>query len=64
VKPSDRLEAGDLLAWRKRHGLDQAKVGEAFGVSKRAICYYEKGERKVPRTLALLADAYDQGYRG
>jgi predicted transcriptional regulator len=64
VKRSDRFEAPDLFAWRERHGLDQAQTGEALGVSKRAIYYYEAGERKIPRTLALVADAYDRGYPG
>jgi hypothetical protein len=64
VKRSERFDGSDMLAWRDRHGLDPVQAGDALGLSKRAIYYYEAGTRSIPKTVALLCDAYDQGYKG
>ena len=35
-------------------GLSQEAMGKRIGVTMQAVYYYEKGMRKVPRTVALL----------
>ena len=45
--------------WRKRHGLSQAKAGEALGISGRMIQFYESGEQPVTKTIILAMRGYD-----
>jgi transcriptional regulator with XRE-family HTH domain len=48
------MTPADLTATRKTLGLTQTQLGEAIGVSLRAIQHYEAGTRKIPKPVALL----------
>jgi transcriptional regulator with XRE-family HTH domain len=48
------MTAADLIAIRKTLGLTQTELGEAIGVSLRAIQHYEAGTRKIPKPVAML----------
>jgi transcriptional regulator with XRE-family HTH domain len=47
-------------AWRERMGLTQDEAASALGVSRRAVIYFEQGERNVSRTVSLLCAALEQ----
>ena len=55
------LSAEAFRGWRKRqtHTLDTA--AKALGVSRRMVAYYEKGEKPIPRTVALATKALEMG---
>lgn len=43
----------ELRAWRTAHGLTQAQLGAALGVTWNAVWRWEHGNRKVPAMVAL-----------
>jgi len=53
------MSADEFRHWRerKRYTLDAA--ARALGVSRRMIAYYEKGERPIPRVVALATRALE-----
>ena len=55
------LSAEEFRGWRKRqtHTLDTA--AKALGVSRRMVAYYDKGEKPIPRTVALATMALEMG---
>ena len=55
------LSAEEFRGWRKRqtHTLDTA--AKALGVSRRMVAYYDKGEKPIPRTVALATRALEIG---
>jgi predicted transcriptional regulator len=52
---------GGVRGWRKRqtHTLDTA--AKALGLSRRMVAYYDKGEKPIPRTVALATKALEMG---
>ena len=48
------LTTAQFKAWRIRLSLTQRAAAEALGISERAVIYYEKGERPISDTVALL----------
>lgn len=48
------MDAADFRAFRFRHGLSQAALGQALGVSRHVIIEIEQG-RSPPSRLVLLA---------
>jgi transcriptional regulator with XRE-family HTH domain len=48
------MTPSDLIATRKTLGLTQTELGEAIGVSLRAIQHYEAGTRKIPKPIEKL----------
>ena len=50
-----------LIERRKMKGMTQAVLAEKIGISKRAMCYYEKGSKSFPssKILLQLANALD-----
>jgi DNA-binding transcriptional regulator YiaG len=44
----------DITAIRQTLGLTQTELGEAIGVSLRAIQHYEAGTRKIPKPIEKL----------
>ena len=40
-----------LVKIRKSRGLTQVEVAKKLGISKRTLCSYEKGERRLPSRL-------------
>jgi transcriptional regulator with XRE-family HTH domain len=47
-----------LREWRAALGLTQAAAGARLGVTGRAVRRWEAGDRKIPRTVAILCGAY------
>ena len=55
------LSATEFRRWRERqtHTLDTP--AKALGVSRRMVAYYDKGEKPIPRTVALATKALEMG---
>lgn len=47
----------DLIELRKRLHWSQTEAAKQLGCSARSIVAWEKGERKIPRSVALAASA-------
>jgi len=47
------MSADAFRRWRQSRGLTLEAAAKALGVSRRMIAYYEKGERPIPRVVAL-----------
>jgi DNA-binding XRE family transcriptional regulator len=47
------MSADAFRHWRKSRGLTLDRAAKALGLSRRMIAYYEKGERPIPRIVAL-----------
>lgn len=45
--------------WRERKAYTLDTAARALGVSRRMVAYYEKGERPIPRVVALATRALD-----
>jgi DNA-binding XRE family transcriptional regulator len=45
--------------WRKRKAYTLEEAARALGLSRRMLAYYEKGERPIPRVVALATRALD-----
>jgi DNA-binding XRE family transcriptional regulator len=45
--------------WRERHAYTLDAAARALGLSRRLIAYYEKGERPIPRVVALATRALE-----
>lgn len=43
----------EFHAWRKRMHLSQQEAAETLGISKRQIGSYDRGEKPIPRLVAL-----------
>jgi DNA-binding XRE family transcriptional regulator len=52
-------DAARFRAWREGHGLPQAAAGEALGLSRRMMQYYEAGTHPIPKTVKLAMIGYD-----
>jgi transcriptional regulator with XRE-family HTH domain len=59
------MNPNDFIQWRKTLGLSQEQAGEALGIKKRMIGYYEAGFRPeggkskpvmIPRYIALACE--------
>jgi transcriptional regulator with XRE-family HTH domain len=60
------MSADAFKQWRKRLGLSQKEAADALGLKRRAVQYYEKGERggdpvPIPKTVRLACYALGQG---
>jgi len=47
------MSADAFRHWRESRGLTLDRAAKALGLSRRMIAYYEKGERPIPRVVAL-----------
>ena len=47
------MSADAFRHWRESRGLTLDRAAKALGLSRRMIAYYEKGERPIPRIVAL-----------
>ena len=47
------MSADAFRQWRQSRGLTLDRAAKALGLSRRMIAYYEKGERPIPRIVAL-----------
>ncbi len=60
------MDPKQFRKWRKSHGLNQQDVADLLGLKKRAIQYYEKGERdgksiRIPKYVRLACYALHHG---
>jgi DNA-binding XRE family transcriptional regulator len=51
------MNAEGFRRWRAERGYTLEAAARALGVSRRMIAYYEKGERPIPRVVALATRA-------
>ena len=45
--------------WRERKAYTLDEAARALGLSRRMVAYYEKGDRPIPRVVALATQALD-----
>jgi DNA-binding XRE family transcriptional regulator len=45
--------------WRERNAYTLDEAARALGLSRRMVAYYEKGDRSIPRVVALATRALD-----
>lgn len=60
------MKPADFKRWRKSLKLSQKEAGEALGLKRRVVQYYEKGERdgetvKIPKYIRLACSALASG---
>ena len=53
------MSAAAFRHWRESQGLTLHGAASALGLSRRMIAYYEKGERPIPRVVALATRALE-----
>ena len=53
------MTADAFRRWRERRAYTLDAAARALGVSRRMIAYYEKGERPIPRVVALATRALE-----
>jgi len=53
------LTADAFKRWRSRHAMTMAQAGQALGVSRRMIAYYESGTVFIPKSLGLACKGFD-----
>ena len=53
------MSADAFRQWRQSRGLTLDRAAKALGLSRRMIAYYEKGERPIPRVVALATRALE-----
>ncbi|HYU13751.1 MAG TPA: helix-turn-helix domain-containing protein [Stellaceae bacterium] len=53
------MNAEAFRRWRERRAYTLDAAAKALGVSRRMIAYYEKGERPIPRVVALATRALE-----
>ena len=61
-----RMSPADFKRWRKSLKLSQKEAAAALGLKRRAVQYYEKGERngdpvQIPKTVRLACFALAEG---
>jgi len=58
-------QAGETMSpdafrhWRERKAYTLDQAAHALGLSRRMVAYYEKGDRAIPRVVALATRALD-----
>lgn len=57
-------DADRFRQWRKTHDLSQEAAGEALGLKRRMVQYYEAGGHPIPKTVKLAMVGYDFLERG
>jgi len=53
------MTADAFRRWRERRAYTLDAAAQALGLSRRMIAYYEKGERPIPRVVALATRALE-----
>src|SRR5260370_5392896 len=53
------MSAEGFRHWRQRRAYTLDAAARALGVSRRMVAYYEKGERPIPRVVALATRALE-----
>ena len=60
IAPST-MSPEEMRELRKRLQLRQQDLADRLGLSKRAIAYYELGQRPIPKVVALASRALEAG---
>src|SRR5262249_37107058 len=55
----ETMTADAFRHWRERKAYTLDQAGRARGLSRRMVAYYEKGDRPIPRVVALATRALD-----
>lgn len=55
------MTAEELIQWRKRLRLSQAKAAEMLGCSRRGLQQWEAGQHPIPKSIALAVAAVSFG---
>jgi DNA-binding transcriptional regulator YiaG len=55
------MTAEAFRRWREGRAFTLESAARALGVSRRMLAYYERGEKPVPRTIALATRGLDAG---
>ena len=55
------MTAEQFKMWRERLGLSLTGAAERLGVSRRAVQFYQSGERPISKTVALACAALEAG---
>jgi DNA-binding transcriptional regulator YiaG len=53
------MTAEAFRRWRERHAYTLDAAARALGVSRRMVAYWERGERPIPRLVALATKALE-----
>jgi DNA-binding XRE family transcriptional regulator len=53
------MTADAFRRWRERRAYTLDAAARALGISRRMVAYYEKGERPIPRVVALATKALE-----
>ena len=53
------MSAEAFRRWRERRAYTLDAAARALGLSRRMIAYYEKGDRPIPRVVALATRALE-----
>ena len=48
-----RMESEELIAWRKKQGINQVELAKLLGVTKACISRWEAGKRQIPPFLHI-----------
>jgi DNA-binding XRE family transcriptional regulator len=55
----ETMTADAFRHWRERKAYTLDEAARALGLSRRMVAYYEKGDRPIPRVVALATRALD-----
>jgi DNA-binding XRE family transcriptional regulator len=55
----ETMTADAFRHWRERKAYTLDEAAKALGLSRRMVAYYEKGDRPIPRIVALATRALD-----
>ncbi len=55
----ETMTADAFRDWRERRAYTLDEAARALGLSRRTVAYYEKGDRPIPRVVALATRALD-----
>ncbi len=55
----ETMTADEFRHWRERKSYTLDEAARALGLSRRIVAYYEKGDRRIPRVVALATRALE-----
>jgi hypothetical protein len=55
----ETMTPDDFRLWRERKAYTLDEAARALGLSRRMVAYYEKGDRRIPRVVALATRALE-----
>jgi DNA-binding XRE family transcriptional regulator len=55
------MTADAFRSWRQRKAYTLEQAAEALGISRRMVAYYDRGDKPIPRLVALAVQALELG---